>query len=168
MWVILWIYSSLWTTWPFWVNSQPDSMDTVLITSCESHRCVWGIIMWLAFNVFIFVFYRCNVNMKCVSNCYWWRIIDVCYLIMSLISAAGFYICWGCLVWVPSIYTSPGMYLVNHPVHLGAPVSMAILLSPSYLLFCLYFKIWRWRKLISELCERVLIFFLFQSNQGKG
>ncbi|KTD07729.1 7-dehydrocholesterol reductase [Legionella jamestowniensis] len=28
---------------------------------------------------------------------------------------AGFYICWGCLVWVPCIYTSPTMYLVMHP-----------------------------------------------------
>ena len=32
---------------------------------------------------------------------------------------AGFYICWGCLVWVPCIYTSPSMYLVLHPVHLS-------------------------------------------------
>lgn len=32
---------------------------------------------------------------------------------------AGFYICWGCLVWVPCIYTSPTMYLVVHPNHLG-------------------------------------------------
>ncbi|RWW19738.1 hypothetical protein GW17_00016189 [Ensete ventricosum] len=37
--------------------------------------------------------------------------------------SAGFYICWGCLVWVPSIYTSPGMYLVNHPVNLGTQVN---------------------------------------------
>src|SRR3990167_3306540 len=32
---------------------------------------------------------------------------------------AGFYICWGCMVWVPCIYTSPTMYLVLHPVHLS-------------------------------------------------
>lgn len=32
---------------------------------------------------------------------------------------AGFYICWGCLVWVPCIYTSPSLYLVLHPVHLS-------------------------------------------------
>ena len=38
---------------------------------------------------------------------------------------AGFYICWGCLVWVPCIYTSPSMYLVLHPVHL--PTGIAIL-----------------------------------------
>lgn len=36
--------------------------------------------------------------------------------------AAGFYIVWGCLVWVPSVYTSPALYLVNHPVELGTPV----------------------------------------------
>ncbi len=32
---------------------------------------------------------------------------------------AGFYICWGCLVWVPSTYTSATLYLVKHPVELG-------------------------------------------------
>ncbi len=32
---------------------------------------------------------------------------------------AGFYICWGCLVWVPAVYTSPILYLVNHPNNLG-------------------------------------------------
>lgn len=26
------------------------------------------------------------------------------------------------MVWVPSVYTSPGMYLVNHPVNLGTQV----------------------------------------------
>jgi 7-dehydrocholesterol reductase len=30
---------------------------------------------------------------------------------------AGFYICWGCLVWVPCVYTSVGLYLVHHPYH---------------------------------------------------
>lgn len=32
---------------------------------------------------------------------------------------AGFYICWGCLVWVPGIYTSPTLYLVDHPNQLS-------------------------------------------------
>jgi 7-dehydrocholesterol reductase len=39
---------------------------------------------------------------------------------------AGFYICWGCLVWVPAVYTSPIMYLVNNPVHLGAVTATVI------------------------------------------
>jgi 7-dehydrocholesterol reductase len=44
---------------------------------------------------------------------------------------AGFYICWGCLVWVPCVYTSPTMYLVHHPVHLGAWVTAILLLVGS-------------------------------------
>lgn len=39
---------------------------------------------------------------------------------------AGFYICWGCLLWVPCIYTSPGMYLVLHPIQLSAGVAAFI------------------------------------------
>uniref|UniRef100_M4ENX2 7-dehydrocholesterol reductase n=1 Tax=Brassica campestris TaxID=3711 RepID=M4ENX2_BRACM len=48
---------------------------------------------------------------------------------------AGFYICWGCLVWVPSIYTSPGMYLVNHPVQLGTQLAIYILVAG---ILCIY------------------------------
>jgi len=28
---------------------------------------------------------------------------------------AGFYICWGCMVWVPSVYTSSSHFTVHHP-----------------------------------------------------
>lgn len=40
---------------------------------------------------------------------------------------AGYYICWGCLVWVPGIYTSPSLYLVNHPNQLNSIVAFSIL-----------------------------------------
>jgi len=33
---------------------------------------------------------------------------------------AGFYICWGCLVWPPAVYSSPALYLVHHPHSLPA------------------------------------------------
>ncbi len=39
---------------------------------------------------------------------------------------AGFMICWGCLVWVPCIYTSPTLYLVHHPNQLGTVLATAI------------------------------------------
>lgn len=39
---------------------------------------------------------------------------------------AGYYICWGCLVWVPGIYTSPTMYLVNHPNQLNMWLALSI------------------------------------------
>ena len=37
-----------------------------------------------------------------------------------IVDRAGFYICWGCLVWVPALYTSPVMFMVTHPVGLSA------------------------------------------------
>lgn len=45
---------------------------------------------------------------------------------------AGFYICWGCLVWLPCIYTSPSQYLVHHPIHLGLPLASLILLAGTF------------------------------------
>lgn len=39
---------------------------------------------------------------------------------------AGYYICWGCLVWLPGIYTSAAFYLVQHPNHLGFPLASAL------------------------------------------
>jgi 7-dehydrocholesterol reductase len=63
-----------------------------------------------------------------VSKFFWWE--DGYWNTMDIAhDRAGFYICWGCLVWVPSIYTSPGMYLVNHPVNLGAQLAVYILIA---------------------------------------
>lgn len=36
------------------------------------------------------------------------------------VDRAGFMICWGCLVWVPAVYTSPVFFMVKHPVGLSA------------------------------------------------
>ena len=44
---------------------------------------------------------------------------------------AGYYICWGCLVWVPSIYTFSTLYLVNHPNQLGWPLAFLLFLVGS-------------------------------------
>jgi 7-dehydrocholesterol reductase len=42
---------------------------------------------------------------------------------------AGYMICWGCLVFVPSIYTSPALYLVDHAPTLGLPAAAAMLVA---------------------------------------
>jgi 7-dehydrocholesterol reductase len=49
-----------------------------------------------------------------VAKFFWWetgylRSLDIMH------DRAGFYICWGRLVWVPAIYTSSTLYLVDHP-----------------------------------------------------
>lgn len=42
---------------------------------------------------------------------------------------AGYYLCWGCLVWVPSIYTSPALYLVKQPVNLHPLIATAFFVA---------------------------------------
>ena len=52
---------------------------------------------------------------------------------------AGYYICWGCLVWVPAVYTSPALYLVNHPYHLGMVLSSLLVIVGTFAIFINYF-----------------------------
>jgi 7-dehydrocholesterol reductase len=42
------------------------------------------------------------------------------------VDRAGYYICWGCLVWVPAVYTSHVMFMVKHPVGLSFAVAVCI------------------------------------------
>ncbi len=51
---------------------------------------------------------------------------------------AGFCICWGCMVWVPAVYTSPTLFLVNHPNHLGVGLSALLLLAGVACIFINY------------------------------
>ncbi|KAL4094350.1 hypothetical protein PRIC1_010011 [Phytophthora ramorum] len=60
-----------------------------------------------------------------VAKFFWWEAGYMCSIdIMH--DRAGYYLCWGCLVWVPSVYTSPAMYLVQNPINLGTPLALAI------------------------------------------
>jgi 7-dehydrocholesterol reductase len=45
-----------------------------------------------------------------------------------VVDRAGFYLCWGCLVWVSGLYTLPSYHLVTHPKHMGLPLMMSILI----------------------------------------
>lgn len=72
-----------------------------------------------------------------IAKFFWWetgylRSMDIMY------DRAGFCICWGCMVWLPSIYTSPTLFLVNHPNHLGTFVASAILIAGVICIFINY------------------------------
>ena len=61
-----------------------------------------------------------------VAKFFWWetgylRSLDIMH------DRAGFYICWGCMVWLPAIYTSSTLYLVDHANHLGTSISTVII-----------------------------------------
>ncbi len=68
-----------------------------------------------------------GIQLFYVAKFFWWetgylRSLDIMH------DRAGFYICWGCLVWVPSVYTQSTMFLVTHPVNYGAPLAATLLL----------------------------------------
>lgn len=67
-----------------------------------------------------------------IAKFFWWeagymRSIDIMH------DRAGYYLCWGCLVWVPSVYTSPAMYLVQNPIHLGAVKALGLLVAGVFM-----------------------------------
>lgn len=51
---------------------------------------------------------------------------------------AGYYICWGCLVWVPSMYTMHTYYMVEHPVILSLPTAAFFLFAGVFCIWCNY------------------------------
>lgn len=52
---------------------------------------------------------------------------------------AGFMICWGCLVWLPCIYTSSTLYLVSHPNHLGALAACLLFIVGAFCILANFF-----------------------------
>jgi len=42
------------------------------------------------------------------------------------VDRAGYYLIWGVMVWVPSVYTLTAHWLVNHPVHIGWALSAVL------------------------------------------
>ncbi len=106
--------------------------DVKMFTNCRFGMMAWPIILLsfaaqqadtggLSDSMAVAV----GLQLVYIAKFYWWetgylRSLDIMH------DRAGFYICWGCLVWVPSIYTSSTLYLVGHPNHLGLPLSLLI------------------------------------------
>ncbi len=99
--------------------------DLKLFTNCRFGMMSWGLIL-LSYAAKQHELYGLSDSMIVavalqfiyLTKFYFWetgylRSLDIMH------DRAGFYICWGCLVWVPCIYTSSTMYLVHHPIQLG-------------------------------------------------
>ena len=86
------------------------SWGLLLLSYCAKQATLGGLANSMVISVALQLLY--------ISKFYIWehgylRSLDIMH------DRAGFYICWGCLVWVPCIYTSPSMYLVLHPIQLS-------------------------------------------------
>lgn len=99
--------------------------DLKMFTNCRFGMMAWGLIL-LSYAAKQHELYGLSDSMIVavalqfiyLTKFYFWetgylRSLDIMH------DRAGFYICWGCLVWLPCIYTSSTLYLVHHPIELG-------------------------------------------------
>jgi 7-dehydrocholesterol reductase len=118
--------------------------DVKMFTNCRFGMMAWPLILLsfaakqaqtsgLSDSMIVAV----GLQLVYIAKFYWWetgylRSLDIMH------DRAGFYICWGCLVWVPGIYTSSTLYLVEHPNHLGLPLAAAIFVLGTVAIFTNY------------------------------
>ena len=99
------------------------SWSILLISFCSAQSELYGLSNSLLLSAALQIIY--------VTKFFYWesgylRSLDIMH------DKAGFYICWGTLVWVPSVYTSPSFYLVHHPIQLSTPVLLGLFLLGSF------------------------------------
>lgn len=108
-------------------------IDVKVLINCRYGMTIWPLLV-LLFTVKSFelhgfvdsVFVSATLQMVYITKFFWWesgymQTIDI------IVDRAGFYTTWGCLVFIPSLYTYVSMFLIKHPVHLGPSLSCVIL-----------------------------------------
>lgn len=109
------------------------NVDIKQITNCRFGMTAWPLLILIhglksfeSHGKFIdSIWISVGLQLIYISKFFWWeggymRTLDI------ILDKAGYYICWGCLVFVPGFYASPTLYLVSHPVELGPQLSAAI------------------------------------------
>lgn len=118
--------------------------DVKMFTNCRFAMMGWGLIL-LSFaakqeqlhGLSNSMLVAIALQLLYILKFFWWetsylRSLDIMY------DRAGFVVCWGCFVWLPAIYTSSTLYLVNHPNHLHPLVAFTLLLVGSGAIFINY------------------------------
>ena len=107
-------------------------IDVKVFTNCRFGMTVWPLLVLIftlkSYETSGFVdsmWVSAALQMIYFTKFFWWesgymRTIDI------MMDRAGFYICWGCMAFIPGLYASVSLYMVNHPVHLGPVLSLAI------------------------------------------
>jgi len=69
-----------------------------------------------------------------VTKFFWWETGYLCSMDIQH-DRAGYYICFGCLVYLPVVYTSHSFYLTKHPIELSLPLAIFFFLAG---IFCIW------------------------------
>jgi len=96
--------------------------DVKMFTNCRSGMMFWavGIICFAHKNMelndgILNIGMAVNVSLQLIyiTKFFHWEMGYMCSMDIQH-DRAGYYICWGCLVWVPSVYTSHSFYLAGN------------------------------------------------------
>lgn len=117
-------------------------------------NCRFGMITW---QILIIIFYIYNLKKSgfnsgltttvllqsiYIGKFFYWETGYFNTLDITL-DRAGYYICWGCLVFVPSFYTFTTYYLINNPPIISKLTSLIILILGLYFLYKNYEVDWQ-------------------------
>ncbi|XP_060580638.1 uncharacterized protein LOC132737377 [Ruditapes philippinarum] len=100
-------------------------VDVKVFTNCRFGMTVWPLLVCIyalkSYELYGFVdsmFVTTVLQLAYITKFFRWE-AGYMQTIDIILDRAGFYICWGCLCWVPAIYPLVSQYLVSHPVRLG-------------------------------------------------
>lgn len=108
-------------------------VDIKVFTNCRFGMTVWPLLVVIynikSYELYGFVdsiFVSTVLQLVYITKFFTWeggymKTIDI------ILDRAGFYICWGCLCWLPSLYPLVSQYLVTQPMRLGPFWSSIIL-----------------------------------------
>ncbi|XP_071160090.1 uncharacterized protein [Mytilus edulis] len=123
--------------------------DIKVFTNCRFGMTIWAVLVYIyalkSYELHGFVdsmIVSAILQLAYITKFFWW---EAGYLstIDIMVDRAGYYICWGCLVYVPSLYASVSLYLVNNPVYLGRFWSTFILTCGLLSISVNYFADWQ-------------------------
>ena len=132
-------------------------------TNCRAGMCGWAVLClcfaWKQFSVLGRVSNSMAItagliNIYLLKFFVWepgyWASMDIAH------DRAGYYICWGCLVWVQSIYASPALFLAGHPRDLN-PLSAASIFAAGLLAIWINYDADRQRQVFRATSGKALV-----------
>ncbi|XP_059156341.1 uncharacterized protein LOC131941239 [Physella acuta] len=130
--------------WGMELYPRVFGFDIKVFTNCRFGMMSWALMVCVhavkSYELHGFVdsmFVSAVLQLLYITKFFWWesgylRTIDI------MVDRAGFYICWGCLVFLPGFYAAVTSYLVSHPVNLGPGVAAGILFSGAASIYINY------------------------------
>ena len=138
-----WIYDFFWG-----MDLYPNILgwDVKMFTNCRAGMMFWvvGILCFAYKNqelnggqMQLGMAVNVAIQMIYLTKFYYWEMGYMCSMDIQH-DRAGYYLCWGCLVWVPAVYTSHTFYLVEHCPEWTPMGALALFMCGLFCVFCNY------------------------------